>query len=412
MLIELKVPVFPESVTDGTILCWNRKPGDVVKRDEPLVDIETDKVVFEVPAPKDGVLEAILEDEGAVVASGQLIGRMREETVAASPGEAQTVEAGVTQAQAEAPFATPAARRLIEEHGLDVRSIQGSGSGKRILKEDILAVLGQAPDTGAAAPVAQASPAEDAAAPRQVVRSPEPAVPDSERLEQRVPMTRLRARIAERLLEAQHNAAILTTFNEVNMQPVMDLRARYREAFEKRYGVRLGFMSFFVKAAIEGLRRFPELNASIDGTDIVYHGFFDIGIAVSSPRGLVVPILRDADRMAMADIEIQVGDYADKAREGSLSLEDITGGTFTITNGGVFGSLLSTPILNPPQSGIFGMHKIQQRPVAEHGEVVIRPMMNLALSYDHRLVDGREAVQFLVTVKEIIEDPARLMLGV
>lgn len=412
MLIELKVPVFPESVTDGTILSWNKKPGDVVKRDESLVEIETDKVVFEVPAPKDGVLEAIIEDEGAVVASDQLIGRMREETVTASPDEAETVEAGVTQAQAEAPFATPAARRLIEEHGLDVRTIQASGSGKRILKEDVLAVLGQAPDTGAAAQTAEASAADDATVPLRVVRSPEPAVPDSERPEQRVPMTRLRARIAERLLEAQHNAVILTTFNEVNMQPVMDLRARYREAFEKRYGVRLGFMSFFVKAAIEGLRRFPELNASIDGTDIVYHGFFDIGIAVSSPRGLVVPILRDADRMAMADIEIQVGDYAGKAREGSLSLEDITGGTFTITNGGVFGSLLSTPILNPPQSGIFGMHKIQQRPVAENGEVVIRPMMNLALSYDHRLVDGREAVQFLVTVKEIIEDPARLMLGV
>ena len=235
---------------------------------------------------------------------------------------------------------------------------------------------------------------------------------DTGRPEQRVPMTRLRARIAERLLEAQHNAAILTTFNEVNMQPVMDLRTRHRDAFEKRYGVRLGFMSFFIKAAIEGLRRFPELNASIDGKEIVYHGFFDIGVAVSSPRGLVVPILRDADRMAMADIEIQIRDYAGKARDGSLSLEDITGGTFTLTNGGVFGSLLSTPILNPPQSGILGLHKIQERPVAEHGEVVIRPMMNIALSYDHRLVDGREAVQFLVTVKDILEDPARLMLGV
>lgn len=410
MSIELKVPVFPESVADGTILSWNRKPGDVVKRDESLVDIETDKVVFEVPAPKDGVLEEILEDAGAVVTSGQLIGRMREEAITESGGETETVAAGVADTQAEAPFATPSARKLIEENGLDIHSIRGSGSGNRILKEDVLAVLEH--PSGKAATTTETSPVSRENAGRQVTRSTEPVIADSERPEQRVPMTRLRARIAERLLEAQRNAAILTTFNEVNMQPVMDLRTRYRDAFEKRYGVRLGFMSFFVKASIEALRRFPELNASIDGTDIVYHGFFDIGIAVSSPRGLVVPILRDADRMAMADVEIQLGDYAGKAREGSLALEDITGGTFTITNGGVFGSLLSTPILNPPQSGILGMHKIQQRPVAEDGEVVIRPMMNIALSYDHRLVDGREAVQFLVTVKEIIEDPARLMLGV
>ncbi|VAW74210.1 Dihydrolipoamide succinyltransferase component (E2) of 2-oxoglutarate dehydrogenase complex, partial [hydrothermal vent metagenome] len=298
------------------------------------------------------------------------------------------------------PFATPAARKLIEENKLDIRSIKASGSGNRLLKEDVLAALDQPATSSVETPVSQA------------VAIKEPVIPEGERPEKRVPMTRLRARIAERLLEAQQNAAILTTFNEVNMQPVMDLRSRYREAFEKRYGVRLGFMSFFVKASIEALRRFPELNASIDGTDVVYHGFFDIGIAVSSPRGLVVPVLRNVDFMAMADIEIQLGDYAGKAREGSLSLEDITGGTFTITNGGVFGSLLSTPILNPPQSGILGMHKIQPRPVAEDGEVVIRPMMNLALSYDHRLVDGREAVQFLVAIKELIEDPARLVLGV
>ena len=401
MSIELKVPVFPESVADGTILTWNRKPGDVVKRDESLVEIETDKVVFEVPAPKDGVLEEILEDAGTVVASGQLIGRMREEAVTASPGELETVEAGASDAQVEAPFATPSARKLIEENALDIHAINGTGSGNRILKEDVLAALEQV-----------SGPVEAETATRKATPGPQPVIADGERPEQRVPMTRLRARIAERLLEAQHNAAMLTTFNEVNMQPVMDLRARHRDAFEKRYGVRLGFMSFFVKAAIEGLRNFPELNASIDGTDIVYHGFFDMGIAVSSPRGLVVPILRDADRMAMADVEIQIRDYAGKARDGSLSLEDITGGTFTITNGGVFGSLLSTPILNPPQSGILGMHKIQERPVAENGEVVIRPMMNIALSYDHRLVDGRTAVQFLVMVKEIIEDPARLMLGV
>lgn len=401
MSIELKVPVFPESVADGTILTWNRKPGDVVKRDESLVEIETDKVVFEVPAPKDGVLEEILEDAGAVVASDQLIGRMREEAVMASADEPETVDTGASVAQGEAPFATPSAMKLIKENKLDIHAIKGSGSGDRILKEDVLAALVKAPE-----------PKKVETEATRAVPASEPVVAEGDRPEQRVPMTRLRARIAERLLEAQHNAAMLTTFNEVNMQPVMDLRTRYRDAFEKRYGVRLGFMSFFVKAAIEGLRNFPELNASIDGTDIVYHGFFDMGIAVSSPRGLVVPILRDADRMAMADVEIQIRDYAGKARDGSLSLEDITGGTFTITNGGVFGSLLSTPILNPPQSGILGMHKIQERPVAENGEVVIRPMMNIALSYDHRLVDGRTAVQFLVAIKEIIEDPARLMLGV
>ncbi len=411
MSIELKVPVFPESVTDGTILSWNRQPGDTVKRDEPVVEIETDKVVFEVPAPRDGVLEEILEKEGAVVQSGQVIGRMREQSLDAGGAAAErkeTVEAESAPAAPPAkasgtPFATPAARRLIEENGLDINAIPASGRGDRVLKEDVLAVLDKAektpPQTPAGTPASSAAPVEA-------------AVAAGERPEKRVPMTRLRARIAERLLEAQHNAAILTTFNEINMQPVMDLRARYRDSFEKRYGVRLGFMSFFVKAVIEGLRQFPQLNASIDGNDVVYHGFFDIGIAVSSPRGLVVPILRDADSMAMADIEIQIRDYAGKAREGTLTLEDITGGTFSITNGGVFGSLLSTPILNPPQSGILGMHKIQERPVAENGEIVIRPMMYVALSYDHRLVDGREAVQFLVTVKDMIEDPARLMLGV
>ncbi len=411
MSIELKVPVFPESVTDGTILSWNRQPGDTVKRDEPVVEIETDKVVFEVPAPRDGVLEEILEKEGAVVQSGQVIGRMREHSLDAGGAAAErkeTVEAESAPAAPPAkasgtPFATPAARRLIEENGLDINAIPASGRGDRVLKEDVLAVLDKAEQT---------PPQPPAGTPASSPAPVEAAVAAGERPEKRVPMTRLRARIAERLLEAQHNAAILTTFNEINMQPVMDLRARYRDSFEKRYGVRLGFMSFFVKAVIEGLRQFPQLNASIDGNDVVYHGFFDIGIAVSSPRGLVVPILRDADSMAMADIEIQIRDYAGKAREGTLTLEDITGGTFSITNGGVFGSLLSTPILNPPQSGILGMHKIQERPVAENGEIVIRPMMYVALSYDHRLVDGREAVQFLVTVKDMIEDPARLMLGV
>ena len=404
MPIELKVPVFPESVSDGTILNWNKKPGDMVKRDESIVDIETDKVVFELPAPKDGVLEEIVEQEGAVVVSGQLIGRMREGQAgeAASPAPA-VVESKAEEATGEA-FATPSARRLIEEHGLDVATIQGSGSGNRILKEDVLQVLQEPP--------AENRP-ESAAAPAATGKqAPAESLNLDGRAEKRVPMTRLRARIAERLLEAQQTAAILTTFNDVNMQPVMDLRNRYKESFLKTYEVKLGFMSFFVKAVIEGLRRFPELNASVDGTDIVYHGFFDIGIAVGSPRGLVVPILRNADQLTMADIEANISDYAARARAGTLTMEDITGGTFSITNGGVYGSLLSTPILNPPQSGILGMHKILERPVAEHGEVVIRPMMNIALSYDHRLVDGQGAVQFLVTVKDVLEDPARLLLGV
>ena len=407
MSIEVKVPVFPESVADGTILHWNKKPGDAVRREESIVDIETDKVVFEVPAPQDGVLDSIIEGEGAVVLSGQLIGRMSEGSGRVQSGSPdERAGAARSTEQIREPFATPSARRLIDEHGLDVRAIPASGSGNRILKEDVVRSLQQAEST-----VVQAAPAE--AAPEAV----EPVAPvetgDMEgRAEKRVPMTRLRARIAERLLDARQNAAILTTFNEINMQPVMDLRSRYRARFEKAYGVKLGFMSFFVQAVIAGLKRFPELNASIDGTDIVYHGFFDIGIAVSSPRGLVVPILRDADQLTMADVELRIRDFAQKASDGSLSLDELTGGTFTITNGGVFGSLLSTPILNPPQSGILGMHKIQDRPVAENGAVVIRPMMNIALSYDHRLVDGREAVQFLVTVKEMLEDPARLLLGV
>ncbi|UCE76531.1 MAG: 2-oxoglutarate dehydrogenase complex dihydrolipoyllysine-residue succinyltransferase [Gammaproteobacteria bacterium] len=408
MAIELKVPGFPESVSDGTILRWNKKPGEAVRREEPVVEIETDKVVFEVPAPCDGVLEDILEPEGTVVVSGQLIGRMREGEVAVARGEPQQVSAA-GGAPGRGAFATPSARRLIEEHGLDLDTIPASGSGNRVLKEDVLRVIEQ-PDQAPAR--GEVTPAQTAAAAPVEVPTETPAANLEGRPERRVTMTRLRARIAERLVEAQQTAAILTTFNEINMQPVMALRTRYRDEFERIHGVRLGFMSFFVKAVIEGLRRFPELNASIDGTDIVYHGFFDIGIAVSSPRGLVVPILRDADQLGMADIETRIGEFGQKAKDASLSMEDITGGTFTITNGGVFGSLLSTPILNPPQSGILGMHKIQERPVAENGAVVIRPMMNVALSYDHRLVDGREAVQFLVTVKDMLEDPARLLLGV
>lgn len=411
MSIDLKVPAFPESVTDGTILNWHKKPGDSIRRDETVVDIETDKVVFEVPAPQHGVLEEIVEVSGSVVESGQIIGRMGDaENAVDTPVQAGKSEKEKGQTP---PFAMPSARRLIEEHGLDAAAVPASGSGNRILKEDVLGYIRERRGSGADSPTRTESQTEAA------VNEPVPAptvVPFSAqqqgRNEKRVPMTRLRARIAERLLEAQQTAAILTTFNEINMQPVMDLRRRHGERFRNKYGMKLGFMSFFVKAVVEGLRRFPEINASIDGTDIVYHGYFDIGIAVSSPRGLVVPILRDADRANMADIEAGIIEYADKARDGKLDMEDITGGTFSITNGGIFGSLLSTPILNPPQSGILGMHSIQERPVAENGQVVIRPMMYVALSYDHRLVDGKEAVQFLLTVKEALEDPARMLLGV
>ncbi len=401
MAIELKVPSFPESVADGTILKWNKQPGDAVKRDESIVDIETDKVVFEVPAPIDAVLEEVFEDVGSVVVSGQLIGRLQEGGKVAAETPA-TPPATTVSSAAATPFATPSAQRLIDDNNLDIQTIQGSGSGDRIIKEDVLKVLSMRE---------QSQPPASVSKPRLEAVESQPAVMEG-RTEKRVPMTRLRARIAERLLDAQHNAAILTTFNEVNMQPVMDMRKRYRESFEKKHGVKLGFMSFFVRAVIEGLRRFPELNASIDGKDIVYHGFFDIGIAVSSPRGLVVPILRDVDQLSMAAIEQCIRDFATRAGDNSLSMDDITGGTFSITNGGVFGSLLSTPIVNPPQSGILGMHTIKERAVVENGEVVVRPIMNVALSYDHRLVDGREAVQFLVTLKDVLEDPARMLLDV
>jgi 2-oxoglutarate dehydrogenase E2 component (dihydrolipoamide succinyltransferase) len=400
MAIEIKVPGFPESVADGTVLKWNKQPGDAVRRDESVVDIETDKVVFEVPSPADGVLDEIVEAAGSVVVSGQLIGRLIESDGVPAGGSSGSVAVAADSSPA-AVFATPSAQRMIDEKGLDINAIHGSGSGNRILKEDVIKILNERDQT-------ILSDVEKTSQPEAEKVT---AVPEG-RVEKRVPMTRLRARIAERLLDAQHNAAILTTFNEVNMQPVMDLRTRYRDSFEKQHGVKLGFMSFFVRAVIEGLRRFPELNASIDGKDIVYHGFFDIGIAVSSQRGLVVPILRDADGLSMAGIEQQINDYATRARDNSLNMDDITGGTFSITNGGVFGSLLSTPIINPPQSGILGMHAIKERPVAENGEVVIRPVMNVALSYDHRLVDGREAVQFLVTLKDALEDPARMLLGV
>lgn len=424
MTIEVKVPAFPESVVDGTLVTWHKKPGDAVRRDENLVDIETDKVVFEVPAPGNGVLEEVLAEEGATVVSGQMLARInttadagkqvRKRSTVAATSQADT--SGTADKEAPAappaePIITPSARKLIREHKLETTGISATGKGGRILKEDVLRYLQQLQQGSAPSPDTPATaPAEPPAKVAQ--QAPAMGTTAGGRPERRVPMTRLRARIAERLVEAQQNAAILTTFNEVNMQPVMELRNKYKEKFETEYGVRLGFMSFFVKASIEALKRFPELNASIDGHDIVYHGFFDIGIAVSSPRGLVVPILRDADQMGMAEIETRIIQYAQMAKSGALTMEDITGGTFTITNGGVFGSLLSTPIINPPQSGILGMHKIQERPMAENGAVVIRPMMNLALSYDHRIVDGQGAVQFLVTIKELLEDPARIMLEV
>ncbi|MFQ5487784.1 MAG: 2-oxoglutarate dehydrogenase complex dihydrolipoyllysine-residue succinyltransferase [Gammaproteobacteria bacterium] len=408
MATKIKVPAFPESVSEGTIVSWHKKPGDPVSREEPLVDIETDKVMFEVPAPEAGVLQEILAQEGETVTSGQEIGVLAAAAASASaikapPAVAEEARQGAASGAGE-PIVSPSAQRLLVEHGLDAGQVQGSGKGGRILKEDVLRHLEQR-SAATQAPPPSAPPPPQAAA-----SSPPP--PPGERREERVPMSRLRARIAERLVEAQQSAAILTTFNEVNMQPVMTLRQRYRDSFEKAYGVRLGFMSFFVKASIDALRRFPLVNASVDGEDIVYHGYYDIGVAIGVPRGLVVPILRDADRLSMADIEQHIGDFATRAQDGKLTLEELSGGTFTITNGGVFGSLLSTPILNPPQSAILGMHKIQQRPVVEEGGIVIRPMMYLALSYDHRIIDGREAVQFLVTIKDMLEDPARMFIGI
>jgi 2-oxoglutarate dehydrogenase E2 component (dihydrolipoamide succinyltransferase) len=397
MQIEIKAPVLPESVAEATLLQWKKKPGDAVRRDENLIDVETDKVVLEVVAPADGVLTAIHQPDGATVHAGDLLATLDTEAAATGAAAAETASAEpAAQAPqirpvAAATAASPAARKLAAEQGVDTATLTGSGRDGRIIKEDVLAAAKAAP---AAVPVG-ATPAAEAGA----------------RLEQRVPMTRIRQRIAERLVQAQHTAAILTTFNEVNMQPVMDLRARHREAFEKTHGVKLGFMSFFVRAAVEALKKFPVANASIDGTDVVYHGYFDIGIAVSSPRGLVVPILRDADALSFADIEKAIADFGQRARDNKLTIEELSGGTFSITNGGIFGSMLSTPILNPPQSAILGMHNIVERPVAENGLVVIRPVMYLALSYDHRLIDGREAVQFLVAIKQALEDPSRLLLG-
>ncbi|MGB5613905.1 MAG: 2-oxoglutarate dehydrogenase complex dihydrolipoyllysine-residue succinyltransferase [Sedimenticolaceae bacterium] len=407
MSTEVRVPTLPESVSDATVLTWHKQPGEAIARDENLVDLETDKVVLEVPSPVAGVVKELKVEEGAVVTADALLAVVEAGATAPGPAtEPPTSPENTTEAPAKAAAAapedtadqvlTPAVRRLVKEMDIDPSRIKGTGKNGRILKSDVMTFLDQQHQTDDPDLRAAAAPSSATVA----------------RQEKRVPMTRLRARIAERLLEAQQNAAILTTFNEVNLKAAMDLRARHKDAFEKAHDVRLGFMSFFVKAAVEALKKFPVVNASVDGNDIVYHNFFDIGVAVGSPRGLVVPILRNADQMSFAQVEETIRTFGQKAKEGSLSYEELSGGTFTLTNGGVFGSMLSTPILNPPQSAILGMHNIVDRPVVENGEIVIRPVMFLALSYDHRIIDGREAVQFLVTVKQCMEDPARMLLGI
>ncbi len=419
MPVEIKVPALPESVADAVIAGWHKREGDTVKQDETLVDLETDKVILEVPAVSNGVLKEIRFDVGETVTADQVIAVIDDSAAAAETvQDLGTIPEALPQAtETEEPDValsadiaiSPSARKLMAENSISPDDIKGSGKGGRILKEDVVDYLAR----GSQAATAEKHPDKTAVREHRAEQAPHiEAVNVEGRIERRVPMTRLRARIAERLLEAQHNAAILTTFNEVNMKPVMDLRARYKERFEKEYGVKLGFMSFFVKAAVEALKKFPAVNASIDGNDIVYHGFYDIGIAVSGPGGLVVPILRDAEDMSLAQIEQAILDYAARAKNNTLSIEDITGGTFTISNGGVFGSMLSTPILNPPQSAILGMHTIKDRPMVVNGEITVLPMMYLALSYDHRIIDGREAVQFLVTIKDMLEEPSRMLLGI
>ena len=406
MAIEIKAPSFPESVADGTVATWHKKPGDAVKRDDLIVDIETDKVVLEVLAEADGVLGAIVAEEGATVLSNQILGSIEEGGAAApAPAAAAAPAASAPAAPAAAgedPIAAPAARQLAEENGINLASIKGTGKDGRVTKEDVVAAVEAKKNAPAAAPAKAAAPAAAA-----------PVFAAGDRTEKRVPMTRVRATVAKRLVEAQSNMAMLTTFNEVDMTEVMALRSKYKDLFEKSHnGVRLGFMSFFVKAATEALKRFPAVNASIDGSDIVYHGYADIGVAVSSDRGLVVPVLRNAELMSLAEIEGGIAGFGKKARDGKLTIDEMTGGTFTITNGGTFGSMMSTPIVNPPQAAILGMHNILQRPMAVNGQVVIRPMMYLALSYDHRLIDGKEAVSFLVAIKNLLEDPARLLLDI
>ena len=403
MLVEVKVPALSESVAEATLLSWHKKQGEFVKRDENLIDIETDKVVLELLAPASGVLSRVIKGDGGTVASNAVIATI--DTEAKAPAGATETAAAVTPPQAAAnapaaragtPAVMPSAKKIAADNNLDTSQVSGTGRGGRVTKEDVTSQL--------QAPVPAAKPSAPAPSPVNIDRVL------GDRPEQRVAMSRLRQRVAQRLVESQATAAILTTFNEVNMQPVMDMRNRYKDKFEKEHGVKLGFMSFFVKAAVHALKKFPVVNASVDGTDIVYHGYFDVGIAVGSPRGLVVPIVRNCDQLSFADVEKQITDFGKRAQDGKLTIEELTGGTFSISNGGVFGSMLSTPIINPPQSAILGVHATKDRPVAENGQVVIRPMNYLALSYDHRIVDGREAVLFLVAVKDALEDPARLLL--
>jgi len=422
-IVEVKVPQLSESVAEATLLQWKKKPGEPVAADEILIEIETDKVVLEVPAPAAGVLAEVVVGDGGTVTSEQVIARIdttgKAAAAAAAPAPAPAPAPAAAPAAASAPavgavpaaaIAMPAAAKLMADHGLAPGSVPGTGKDGRITKGDVLAAVA-APKPAAAAPVAAPTGVPTKALPQ--VSAPVALAPElANRPEQRVPMTRLRARIAERLLQSQATNAILTTFNEVNMAPVMELRKKYQERFEKEYGVKLGFMSFFVKAAVHALKKFPILNASVDGNDIVYHGYFDIGIAVGSPRGLVVPILRNADQLSFADIEKKIADFGKRAADGKLGIEEMTGGTFSISNGGVFGSMLSTPIINPPQSAILGVHATKERPVVENGQIVIRPINYLALSYDHRIIDGREAVLGLVAMKEALEDPARLLFNI
>jgi 2-oxoglutarate dehydrogenase E2 component (dihydrolipoamide succinyltransferase) len=405
MSIEIKVPPLPESVSDATLVGWHKKPGDAVSRDENLVDLETDKVVLEVPAPSAGVLKEIKVEDGATVVAGDVLAILEEGEVAASEAPKQAAAAKKAPApevekSAKPPKTSPAVRRLLEEHDLDETMVLGTGKDGRITKADVLAFL-KADDSSNVTPGDPAPVIVD-----------EDAVVGLERTEQRVPMTRLRARIAERLIDVQQTAAMLTTFNEVDLTEVMALRSRYKESFEKEHGVKIGFMSFFAKACVEALKKFPVVNASVEGTDVIYHNYYDIGIAVSTERGLMVPVVRDVDQMSFADFERELGEVAGKAQAGTIGMEELTGGTFTITNGGIFGSMMSTPILNQPQSAILGMHAIQQRPMVVDGEIMARPMMYLALTYDHRIIDGKDSVQFLVTVKQLLEDPGRLLLNI
>jgi len=409
MRIEVKVPQLPESVSEATLVSWHKKAGEAVARDENLIDVETDKVVLELPAPGDGVLVELVKPDGATVTSNEVIAVIDTEAAGAAAASAapKATEPTPAAAPASSPApaanvtALPAARKMMAESGVDPASVEGTGRGGRVTKGDVIAASAKP----APAPSVPAAPAAKA----PVVRIP---TAQGSRPEQRVPMSRLRARVAERLVQSQSTAAILTTFNEVNMQPVIDLRNKYKDRFEKEHGVKLGFMSFFVKAAVHALKKYPLVNASIDGSDIVYHGYYDIGIAVGSPRGLVVPILRDADQMSIADIEKQIAEYGKRAQDGKLTVEELTGGTYTISNGGVFGSMLSTPIINPPQSAILGVHATKDRAVVENGQIVVRPMNYLAMSYDHRIIDGREAVLGLVAMKEALEDPARLLFDI